>query len=499
MKKHTSYETCSTLTIESSGSLTENSYLIEKIINDEEDPEDDSIYNKVSSSLIAMLQGVEVLCNLSILYLFKDNYKVHPATLSVILSLIKLPWSIKLLWAIISDSFPIWGFRRKYYLFVGSMLCILSLLALGSIKHTNITVTVGLLMLYFFGSSLCNVIGEAQVVTSSRKGTVKCSAQNVSVFFGFRKLSFAIMSYLSGYLLSVMTKQHIFLIGAFLPLLVLASSFFTKEKRTYKKCSMKDQVKCIYDMLKIPHVKNFLIFIFLLMSMPSCGSTLFFYMTNELNFSPDLLGKMAMFQSLASLLAILSYMFLFSTIDVAKLILYSTIIITPLCLLPLIVVKKLNLFLYLPNSLFIITDTVLIEFIAEFQTMPILVKCSRIIPKGFESTIYSLFLSANNLAVITSSFLSSFLTYGLHITSRNFKNLPLMIIICCLTNVIPILFLYLFPVFNEPPKDVQKTPCLPNPYVTYQTTHAVSPDNSDTDEETCLSRDLRMGTTLEQF
>ncbi|GAW79620.1 folate transporter 1 [Plasmodium gonderi] len=492
MDKQISYETCSTLTIDSYSSFNENSYLIEKIKNDDDDKENNSIYNKISSSLIAMLQGVEVLCNLSILYIFKDNYKLHPATLSVVLSLIKLPWSIKLLWAIISDSFPVCGFRRKYYLLVGSLVCILSLLMLGWIHHKNITVSVGLLMMYFFGSSLCNVIGEAQVVESSRRGTVKCSAKNVSIFFAFRKLSFAIMSYLSGYLLSVMTKQHIFLIGSMLPTIVFISSFFTTEKKSYRKCSVKEQVRCVYKIVKMSHVKNFIIFIFLLMSMPSCGNTLFFYMTNELNFSPNLLGKMAMFQSLASLIAILSYMFLFSTIDVTKLILYSTIIITPFGLLPLIVVKKINLLLNLPSSLFIITDTILVEFIAEFQTMPILVQCSRIIPEGFESTIYSLFLSANNLAIITSSFLTSLLTYQLQITSKNFNNLPLMIIICCLTNIIPITFLCLFPVFNNNIKSVQNIANSPPPRTIYESTHCASSDNSDADEETHLSRELEV-------
>ncbi|KAI4839944.1 folate transporter 1 [Plasmodium brasilianum] len=506
-EKKDSLETCSTLTITSCNSFNESSYLIEKVAHDETDFDADSIFNKISSSLIAMLQGVEVLCNFSILYLFKDNYELHPASLNVILSLIKVPWSIKLLWAVLSDSCPIFGHRRKYYLLFGSFLCVLSLITLGLINHTNITLTVILLTTYFFGSSVCNVIGEAQVVESSRKSSINCSTKNVSIFFAFRKLSFAIMSYLSGYLLSIMTKQHIFLIGSFLPLCVFVSAFFIIEKKNYKKSSIKAQVKCIYDIIKISYIKNFILFIFIMMSMPSCGNTLFFYMTNELKFSPNLLGKMSMFQSLASLIAILSYMFFFNKIDMAKLLLYSTIIITPFCLLPLIVVKKLNAFLYIPNSLFIITDTVLIEFIGEFQTMPILVQCSRIIPEGFESTIYSLLLSSNNLAIVISSFFSSTLTYVLGITSTNFKNLPILITVCCLTNIIPIFFLYSLLGFNNEKKmkkerkknreKKDKNGSLPkcgltSEYYHYQTTHYFSPENSDIDEITHLSGKLEI-------
>ncbi|CRH03751.1 folate transporter 1, putative [Plasmodium relictum] len=494
LNKKDSYEIFSSETIASYSSYNENSHLIEKKIDNQEYLNINSVFNKISSSLIAMLQGVEVLCNFSIMFLFKDNYKLDPASLNIVMSLIKIPWSIKLLWAILSDSYPIFGYRRKYYLLLGSLSCIISLVSLGLINHTNIGLTIGLLIIFFFGSSLCNVIGEAQVVESSRKGSFNNSAKNVSAFFAFRKFSFAAMSYLSGYLLSFMIKQHIFIIGSFLPICVFVSSFFIIEKKNCKKTCMKEQVKCIYDILKIPHIKNIIIFIFIMMSTPSCGNTLFFFMTNELKFGVQLLGKMDMFRSIASLISILSYMFFFSKMDIGKLLFYSTIIITPFCLLPLIVVNKLNNFFYIPNSVFIITDTILIEFIGEFQTMPLLVLCSRIIPEGLESTIYSLLLSANNLALIISSFFSSVLTYILGITSTNFKNLSLMIIICSLTNLIPLFFMYIVPTFNNRDLHKYNYPC---EKIDYETTDFAS-SSSEKNGKNNLSEKIHInGISLE--
>ncbi|CXI22706.1 folate transporter 1, putative [Plasmodium berghei] len=435
-----SYETCSTSTVDSFHSFTESKFLIKKKPNEDDDQNANSISNKFSSSFIAMLQGVEVLCNLPILYIFKDSYQLHPATLNMLMSIIKIPWAIKLLWGIISDTYPIFGYRRKYYLIFGSGSCILSLLILGLISHTNIFLTILLLVMYFFGSSLCNVIGEAQVIESSRKGSVNTTVKNISIFFAFRKIGFAIMHYLSGYLLSIMSNQHIFLISSILPLSIFISAFFVVEKRNYKKCNIKKQIKSIYEIIKKSYIQKFILFIFIMMSTPSSGSILFFFMANELQFTPKLLGKISMFQSLASLLAILLYMLILSKVNIKKLLLYSTIIIAPFSLLPLLAIHKINIFI--PNTLFIITDTILVEFIGELQSIPILVQCSRIIPEGFESTIYSFLLSVNNFAVMISSFISSILTYQLGITSTNFDNLSKMIIICCLTNIIPIIFLY---------------------------------------------------------
>ncbi|SCA48527.1 folate transporter 1, putative [Plasmodium ovale] len=443
-----SYETCSTLTIASYSSLNEKSYLIGNIVKDE-DCNTDIVCNKICSSLVAMLQGVEVLCNFSILYLLKDNYKLHPASLNMVMSFIKIPWSIKLLWAIVSDSYPIFGYRKKYYLILGSFLCILSLIILGLIKHTNIILTVIFLTIYFFGSSLCNVIGEAQIVESSRKGNINTLEKNVSFFLIFRKITFVIMSYLSGYLLSYMSKQHIFLIASILPILIFIFSFFIVEKKNYQNYGIKKKIKSILEIIKISYIKNIIVYIFIMMSIPSNENTLFFYMTNELQFSPNTIGKIVMYQSLSSLIAILFYVLFLSKINIIRLLLYSTIFVIPFFLFLLIIMKKLKFYFYISNDIYIIVYTILIEFINEFHTIPILIQCYKMIPDVLESTIYSFLLSINNLAIIFSSFLSSILTYILKITATNFENLFLLIIICCITNFIPIFFLYIIPGFNS--------------------------------------------------
>lgn len=72
-------------------------------------------------------------------------------------------------------------------------------------------------------------------------------------------------------------------------------------------------------------------------STPSAGSIMFYFMTNELKFGPELLGRMALFQSIASLLGILTYMWFFTTTSLRKLLFVSTLVVTPFCLLPVIV------------------------------------------------------------------------------------------------------------------------------------------------------------------
>ncbi|PFH35954.1 putative integral membrane protein [Besnoitia besnoiti] len=401
--------------------------------------------NRVLSSLIAMLQGVEVLCNLAILYLYKDDFKLDPAVMGVVMGALKVPWTVKPVWAMLSDNLPLFGYRRKSYIFLGSFFCVCGTVGMGLIGCTNIWLATSFLFLYFVGSAMCNVIGEALVVEAGRKdASEEGTAKTVSAFFAFRKLSFAIMSYLSGLLLDYMDKRYVFLLATALPLAVFLANFFLVEPFT-EVLPLREQLRRLMRVVRRPALLHSTLFIFIMMSTPSAGSIMFFFMTNELKFGPELLGRMALFQSIASLVGILTYMWFFSTTSLRKLLLVSTIVVTPFCLLPIVVVQRWNVLIGIPDTAFVVTDTVLMEFVGEFQAMPILVLAARLCPPGLESTIYSFLLSAYNLGLGLGSLISAGLTAAYGISATNFTNLSSLIVVCAATNLIPLLLIWMVP------------------------------------------------------
>lgn len=107
------------------------------------------------------------LADLSINYLYKDDFKLTPAQVSICTGLTSLPWIIKPLWGSISDSFHFFGYRRKSYLiFFGFLECFCwSSLASWVQKPYQ-----GLLILVIvqIAVAFCNVIGEALLVEVSR-------------------------------------------------------------------------------------------------------------------------------------------------------------------------------------------------------------------------------------------------------------------------------------------------------------------------------------------
>jgi len=48
--------------------------------------------------------------------MFKDDFGMSPAAMSMATSVISFPWIIKPIWGFISDTYPIFGYKRKIYL-----------------------------------------------------------------------------------------------------------------------------------------------------------------------------------------------------------------------------------------------------------------------------------------------------------------------------------------------------------------------------------------------
>jgi len=74
--------------------------------------------NYIVIILVALTQGFTGLSDLALSYLYKDDLKLEPSTVSKINSFVFIPWILKPIYGLVTDSFPIFGYRRKPYLFI---------------------------------------------------------------------------------------------------------------------------------------------------------------------------------------------------------------------------------------------------------------------------------------------------------------------------------------------------------------------------------------------
>lgn len=108
-------------------------------------------------------------------------------------------------------------------------------------------------------------------------------------------------------------------------------------------------------------------------------------------------------------------------------------------------VERWNLAIGIPDTIFVITDNIICEFVSDFQCIPIMILTSRLCPKGMESTVNSTIITILHHGVWMGSILSAIITMALGVTSTNFDNLKWLVIISSTAHLIPILMIKMLP------------------------------------------------------
>ena len=96
--------------------------------------------------------------------LFKAYYKLEPSHVQNIMSFIALPWSIKILYGLISDNFPICGSRRKSYLLIAALMQFLSMVVLTLYSTSDLNTAVACLFASNLSVAFADVIVDSLMV-----------------------------------------------------------------------------------------------------------------------------------------------------------------------------------------------------------------------------------------------------------------------------------------------------------------------------------------------
>jgi hypothetical protein len=73
-------------------------------------------------SPVYFVQGILGLSRLALSFFYKDDLHLDPAQAGVLMGIGIIPWMIKPIYGFISDSIPLFGYRRRSYLFVCGLL-----------------------------------------------------------------------------------------------------------------------------------------------------------------------------------------------------------------------------------------------------------------------------------------------------------------------------------------------------------------------------------------
>jgi folate/biopterin transporter len=425
----------------------------------------------VAIATIYFVEGALGLARLAQTFLLKDEFKLGPAELSATLGLLSLPWTIKPLYGFLSDGFPILGYRRRSYLVLAGFVGFLSYMVLafgldvvsaadGVDTSMAMTITIISLLLSSASIALSDVVADGIVVQKTRdaseQGDDAIAGGLQSLCWGSAAIGALISAYFSGSLLESMSPREVFGIASVLPLAVSGISFMIQEEPVGKQkvngevndvemeqteASVSEQMSSLWSAMRQPNIYKPVLFLFLWKATPTSDGAMLYFMTDDIGFGPEFLGRVRLVTAASSLLGVFLYNQYLRRVPIKDVLLWTSIVSVPLGLTQLLLISHYNRELGIPDGAFVFGDDVVLSILGEIAFLPTLVLAARLCPPGIEAVLFATLMSIYNGASTVGTEVGAGLTKLLSVTETDFSNLALLTIICNVSSLLPLVFI----------------------------------------------------------
>jgi folate/biopterin transporter len=397
--------------------------------------------------VVYFVQGILGLARLATSFFLKDELGLSPAEVAAMMGVVSLPWVIKPVFGFLSDSLPIFGYRRRSYLIISSILGCGAWAAMGTVVHSAVSATITI-TLCSLAIAVSDVIVDSIVVERIRDESQADTGSLQALCWATTALGGLVTAYLSGFLLEHLSIRSIFLITASFPLLVLITATLIEDARVQMPQDFgaaKAQLQKIRVAISQKAIWLPVLFVFLWQATPSLDSAFFFFTTNDLGFGPEFLGRVRLVTSVASLIGVWAFQRFLKAVPLRKIFLWSTLISVVLGLTSLVLVTHANRALGIGDQWFSLGDSLILTVMGQIAFMPVLILAAQLCPPGVEATMFAILMSICNLAGILSHESGALLTHWLGVTDSNFDNLWQLVLITNLATLLPLPMLHWVP------------------------------------------------------
>lgn len=440
--------------------------------------------NKLTYYLLSASSGLSQFSSLSLQYFFKDILQASPSELSIINSITIFPLIFKPVFGLITDMYPIFGYRRKIYIIVCGIVESLSWLAMSFIAHSTFSAAICLLVstsCVSFSSS----IGDAIAVQINNEGSqINKKKTGINKVFIYRGVGMLISSILRALVVQYVSIKNVFLIASILPLLTIISGIIYLESKTFANSSYTSlstitntndnnsendtgnnnnnnvntkNILSFSNFLSKIKKKEILIplgYLIILTSPPAYMESSFYYLTEYKKFSPNSFGILTITLTIVMIIQLVIYNRYLNQIHVKKLIFWSLLfsfLFSSLFNVWIFFDMKTEFFLYFSISLYV--------GIKQTGVMPIMNVGCNVCPENYEGSVYSLFTSGLNLGRTLSGFFGSLMTVLFGVKKGQYDNFNFMVFAHNLISLAPIPILLCIPSkYLDQPKEKNKKP-----------------------------------------
>ncbi len=180
------------------------------------------------SALVYFNQGIGSLTGQPLFFYLKEKLGLPPSTIMYLGSVTTLPWMIKPLYGWLSDTFPLWGYRRKSYMILSGVLGVCTALTIGIIPSLPLFALYAFLILDALSGAMKDVAVDGIMVEEGQRLGITGKIQSIQ--WGSLTLATVITGIAGGWIAEHFDYHLSFLLVALFPVLVAGLAFFFKEQ-----------------------------------------------------------------------------------------------------------------------------------------------------------------------------------------------------------------------------------------------------------------------------
>jgi len=242
-------------------------------------------------------------------YYLKQTFGWTPVQVTAYLTILNLPWIIKPVYGIVSDFFPLFGYRRKAYLVIANAAATAAYCWVTQITAPSQLVFALLLTAYAMAisSTLC---GAILVENGQRLGASDAFVNQQWLWFNIAALASGFMGGQLIERLSPATALHAAAaIIAIAPLAVVFTTWLliSEPKSRIDLVEMKKTFASLLAAFTLRELWFVGVFLFLYYLSPGLGTPLYYHMTDDLKFSQEYIGILGSISSSGWIIGALLY------------------------------------------------------------------------------------------------------------------------------------------------------------------------------------------------
>lgn len=348
-------------------------------------------------SMIYWCQGIWGLQSSPIYYLLREIWNLSVSQIALIGAITTIPWTIKPLWGIIVDSFPLFKKKTKYWLVLN--YSIISLLSLSIwMFGLNLWTMIATGIIFGICFSFNDVAGDGFVCVLEKKFNLQGKLQAISWF----SLSLAglITSLGGAWIAKYYDYRLAFLLCAISPLVMVyfILKYHSEPMVKPKKLNL-TQLKLFWNALFNKTMAIPMAFLFFYFVSPSFGTPLMVQMREVLHMDKMMIGFLGSVGTVFGLIGYALYFFKYHKYEMKKL-LYFTVGFGAFSTL---------WYLWIPNQWWLLAYSVILGTVGAISHLVILAYVAKITPKGYEALTFAGLCSVLNLGSMGSSYLGGLL------------------------------------------------------------------------------------------